>query len=138
MDVNRLVFRGDITAPGAWYGKVEQEGDQSTLVLFKRPEARGRAQHVADKMKGIHKGTKLATQFISGKTIALAGQLQDKQLLQSYLQSAKQTDTTLNTIAELIKRQQAAPDGGVNLTARLNPVAGGVGQQVSISWQPDA
>ncbi len=137
MDVNKLVFRGDISAPGEWYGKVEQEGDQSALVLFKRPEARGKAQHVADKMTGVHKGTKLASQFIAGKTISLMGQLQGKQLLQSYLQSAIQTDVTLNNIAALIQ-SQPRQGGGVNFTAKLDPITGGIGRQVNISWQPDA
>lgn len=37
MNANRILFRGDITGHGDWYGKVEKhDNNTKTLVRFKR------------------------------------------------------------------------------------------------------
>ncbi len=68
IDVKNLVFRGDLQPGGDWYGKVEKnEAGEKSLVLFQRTGERDTVQQLSDKMNGIHKGEKLATQFIDGK-----------------------------------------------------------------------
>ena len=138
MDVSKLVFRGNINAPGEWYGKIEKEDGKKALVLFKRPEERNKTQHMADKFNDVHKGAKLASEFIENKKITLIGKLNEKELLQKYLQSAHQTDTTLNVIANLLTNQTPSPNGGVKFLAQVSPVTGGgIPKDISISWQPD-
>ncbi len=144
MDVNRVIFRGDIGAAGTWYGRVEKQSDDTrALVLFKRPQERSKPQHLADKANHIHKGGKLASQFIAGKVITIQSDLTHKDMLQKYMQSGTHNDHTLNQIAGLLKSQSAGnigPTGNVNFMASLRPAGGaGIGcRVVSISWEPNA
>ena len=144
MDVNRVIFRGDIGSPGTWYGRVEkQKDDTQALILFKRPEQRSKPQLLADKVNDVHKGGKLATDFIAGKLITIKSDVTHKDLLQKYMQSAVQNDTTLDKIAELIRAQSTqniGPKGNVNFLASVRPAAGVPGvdsQPVTISWEPN-
>ncbi len=144
MDVNRVIFRGDIGAAGTWYGRIEKQSDDTrALVLFKRPQERSKPQHLADKANDVHKGGKLASQFIAGKVITIQSDLTHKDMLQKYMQSGTQNDHTLNQIAGLLRAQSTSnigPTGNVNFMASLRPVGGTVAQSrpVSISWEPNA
>ena len=92
MNVNNLVFRGNLQPDGVWYGKIEKnEAGEKSLVLFQREGERDKSQHISDKMQGVHKGEKLANEFIAGKKLNIVGNtIRDKGLLQSYLKSGQQ------------------------------------------------
>ncbi len=141
MSVSGLIFRGNVNGPGEWYGKIEQQGDNKALVLFKRTEARTAAQKITDKLLGIHKAGKLASEVVALQSVEVLGKMQDpkKQLLLSrYMQSSVQNDHTLNHVAELISTEPTkSVDGSVNMLAKLTSHAGVISRQISLRWEPD-
>jgi len=139
MSVNNLVFRGDLQPDGVWYGKIEKnEAGEKSLVLFQREGERDTGQHISDKMQGIHKGEKLADEFIAGKKLNLVGNtIRDKNLLQSYLQSGHQTSTTLTNAYNLVKNQIETPSGKIVIPAELSQISGAANtQNIKIRWEP--
>ena len=110
MDVKNLVFRGDLQPSGDWYGK----------------------------MNGVHKGEKLATEFINGKKLNLVGNtIKEKELLQRYLQSGHHNYTTLTNAFKLIKEQIQTPSGTIVIPAELSPSIGpATFQNIKIQWEP--
>jgi hypothetical protein len=139
MDVKNLVFRGDLQPDGVWYGKIEKnEAGEKSLVLFQREGERDKAQHLSDKMSGVHKGEKLATEFISGKKLNLIGNtIKDKALLQNYLQSGHQNHTTLTHAFRLLKNQIETPSGNIVIPAEISSSTGSASaQNIKIRWEP--
>lgn len=142
MDVKNLVFRGDLQPGGDWYGKVERnEAGEESLVLFQRVGERDLVQQLSDKMNGVHKGEKLATEFINGKTLHLVGNtIKEKELLQRYLQSAHQNHSTLTNAFKLMKEQIQTPSGTIVIPAEISPTIGPTNiqntQNIKIRWEP--
>jgi hypothetical protein len=139
MDVKNLVFRGDLQPGGNWYGKVEKnEAGEKSLVLFQRQGERDTPQHLSDKINGVHKGEKLATEFINGKKLNLIGNIiKDKALLQNYLQSGHQTSETLTRAFHLVKNQIETPSGKIVIPAELSSSIGIANtQSIKIRWEP--
>ena len=139
MNVNNLVFRGNLQPDGVWYGKIEKnEAGEKSLVLFQREGERDKSQHISDKMQGVHKGEKLANEFIAGKKLNLVGNtIRDKSLLQSYLQSGHQNSTTLTQAYNLVKNQIETPSGKVVIPAELTQTSGTAAtQNIKIRWEP--
>ena len=139
MNVNNLVFRGNLQPDGVWYGKIEKnEAGKKSLVLFQREGERDKSQHISDKMQGVHKGEKLANEFIAGKKLNIVGNtIRDKGLLQSYLQSGHQTSTTLTQAYNLVKNQIETPSGKVVIPAELSQTSGiAATQNIKIRWEP--
>ena len=142
MDVKNLVFRGDLQPGGDWYGKVEKnEAGEKSLLLFQRTGERDTVQQLSDKMNGIHKGEKLATQFIDGKKLNLVGNtIKDKESLQRYLQSGHHTYTTLTSAFKLVKEQIQTPSGTIVIPAEISSSIGPANNQntqnIKIQWEP--
>ena len=139
MNVKNLVFRGNLQTDGVWYGKVEKnEAGEKSLVLFQRQGERDSTQHLSDKINGVHKGEKLATEFITGKKLNLIGNtIKDKDLLQTYLQSGHQTSTTLTQAFNLLKNQIETPSGNIVIPAELSSASGSQNtQDIKIRWEP--
>ncbi len=91
MSVSGLIFKGNVNGPGEWYGKIEQQGDKKTLVLFKRSEAPTAGQKLADKLAGVRKAGKLASAVVARQSVVLQTKMQDPRkylLLSRYLESA--------------------------------------------------
>ena len=126
MDVKNLVFRGELQLGGAWYGKIENnESGEKSLVLFHRAGERDAAQKLSDKMNGVHKGEKLATKFITGKQINLnLDNIPNRDLLQRYLQSAQQTQTTLTQAYTLIRNHIETPSGDIVVHGNISSAVG--------------
>ena len=88
-------------------------------------------------MNGVHKGEKLATQFINGKKLSLVGNtIKEKDLLQSYLQSSSQNRITLTSAFKLIKQQIETPLGTIVIPSEISPSIGSAAiQNIQIQWE---
>jgi len=140
MNASKLVFRGNITGPGEWYGKTEKQDGEKTLVLFKRPRGQGSLQSISDKINGIRKGPELAQKFILGKKIELVGDLIGMSILQRHLSSTKHHDETLSAMARDLAALPIHEDGSAKLDTLVEMTKGPEKGQIKnmiISWQPN-
>ncbi len=136
MPINAVVFQGAANAPGIWYGKIEQRNNQETLVLFKGAADRSAPQKLKDKIGGIHKGEKLATNFIRGHQIALTSRFPNAELLERYLGSSIQNNLVLTNSASILGNLQKDVNGHANVSANLVSNGTGLARNISISWEP--
>jgi plasmid maintenance system antidote protein VapI len=119
MPINTVVFQGPANAPGNWYGKLEQRNNQETLVLFKGVADRSTPQKLKDKINNVHKGEKLANEFIKGNHIKINDPLTNSGLLNQYLSAGQQNFATLTKVAEILDMHPQNVNGHVNLAASL-------------------
>ena len=136
MPINSVVFQGPVNTPGIWYGKIEQRNNQKTLVLFKARAERSLSQKMKDKIEDIHRGEKLATQFITGNHIKITSPVGNVSLLNQYLSSGMQNHTTLSNVAGILENTTKDVNGHVNLAANLISNVSGTQRNITISWEP--
>ena len=137
MPIESIVIQGQHRANHqAWYGKIEQRNNQETLVLFLGNAERSVPKKLKDKIAGIEKAEKLASQFINGNKINLTDRFTGVDLLGRYINSQIQNNQVLDNTAKLLSTVPKDVQGHVKLGANLVPHQPGPTRQISISWEP--
>ena len=136
MPIDAVVFQGPANAPGVWYGKIEQRNNQNTLVLFRGAANRSASQKIKDKISNIHKGEKLASEFINGHHIKVNSATQNCALLNQYLSAGQQNHVTLSNVAGILNNMPRDANGHVNLAASLFSNTTHSIRGISICWEP--
>ncbi len=137
MPIESIVIQGQHRADHqTWYGKIEQRNNQETLVLFLGNAERSVPKKLKDKIDGIEKAEKLASEFINDNKINLTDRFPGVDLLGKYINSKIQNNEVLDNTAKLLSILEKDAQGHVNLGANLVPHQPGPKRQISISWEP--